>query len=384
MSKFKSIRELDSFNTTTPFNTADWLAVADADGTTTRKISAADLVNAVAPSSALTNLSANTARFESSTQDSYLVVDGVKMGYIDLRGNHACFMDFTSSETANDYDLRLISSHETAATNSLHVGHYSWNRIEAAGSLGLCAGPSATIASASPVNEMVTVRTYSTIFHAGSGVEGAQIYLALPDTDPADLKADTEGNAWNLDIFKDSAGNYGVADNSYMRIFSPVGRLGGIFNPILFTPRQGIFTNGLNTKSFVNTTYARSSASKGDAFLGPNFGTTITEGQSFSITGINSGGLSSVGETAGSNGGIEFKTKYDGNGGLVNGTYNTGHIFLDPLGTFHFTMPYATTSGIATLTRLGVWNTIGGGTSDSRFKDDIESLSEAETRVGKK
>lgn len=50
MSKFKSIRELDSFDTGTPFNTADWLAVADASGTTTRKISAADLVNAVGAS----------------------------------------------------------------------------------------------------------------------------------------------------------------------------------------------------------------------------------------------------------------------------------------------------------------------------------------------
>ena len=270
---------------------------------------------------------------------------------MELRGAHACYIDLTSSETSNDYDLRLISSHETAATDSMHVGHYSWNRIEAAGSLGLCAGPSATIAASSPLNEMVTVRTYSTIFHAGSGVEGAQIYLALPDTAPEDLKQDTEGNAWNVDVFKDATGNYGVANNSYMRIFSPVGRSGGIFEPILFTPRQGIFTNGLNTKNFVNTTYARSSASKGDAFLGPNFSTDIIEGQSFSITGINSGGLTSVGENPGSNGGIEFKTKYDANGNLVNGTYNRGHLFLDPVGTFHFTMPDMATSNIAQLTR---------------------------------
>ena len=47
---FKGIRDLDSYTNTTPFNTADWLAVADASGTTTRKISAADLVNAVGTS----------------------------------------------------------------------------------------------------------------------------------------------------------------------------------------------------------------------------------------------------------------------------------------------------------------------------------------------
>ena len=47
---FKKIRDLDSYTNTVPFNTADWLAVADASGTTTRKISAADLVNAVGAS----------------------------------------------------------------------------------------------------------------------------------------------------------------------------------------------------------------------------------------------------------------------------------------------------------------------------------------------
>ena len=44
---FKKIRDLDSFNSTTPFATSDFLAVANANGTTTHKITAADLVSAV-------------------------------------------------------------------------------------------------------------------------------------------------------------------------------------------------------------------------------------------------------------------------------------------------------------------------------------------------
>ena len=44
---FKKIRDLDSFGSTTPFATSDFLAVADANGTTTHKITAADLVSAV-------------------------------------------------------------------------------------------------------------------------------------------------------------------------------------------------------------------------------------------------------------------------------------------------------------------------------------------------
>ena len=44
---FKKIRDLDAFDSTTPFDTSDFLAVANANGTTTHKITAADLVSAV-------------------------------------------------------------------------------------------------------------------------------------------------------------------------------------------------------------------------------------------------------------------------------------------------------------------------------------------------
>lgn len=44
---FKKIRDLDSFDSTTPFATSDFLAVANANGNTTHKITAADLVSAV-------------------------------------------------------------------------------------------------------------------------------------------------------------------------------------------------------------------------------------------------------------------------------------------------------------------------------------------------
>lgn len=44
---YKKIRDLDSFDSTTPFATSDFLAVANANGTTTHKITAADLVSAV-------------------------------------------------------------------------------------------------------------------------------------------------------------------------------------------------------------------------------------------------------------------------------------------------------------------------------------------------
>jgi hypothetical protein len=134
---FKKIRDLDSYTNAVPFNTADLLAVADANGNTTRKISAADLVNAVGSSSGssvtfsanangaghITNsvgsttdglivtnqqptlqiiLNASTGSTDSTTKADY------KLEGLRLRCNRA----FVNVQTAEDYLFNFHNSHQ--------------------------------------------------------------------------------------------------------------------------------------------------------------------------------------------------------------------------------------------------------------------------------
>ena len=232
--------------------------------------------------------------------------------------------------------------------------------------------------------------TVGFIGDSGSGaIEGGQIYFGLPGISQSELSSDTEGNGWNIDCYKDANGNLGTANNTYLRIFSPMSRVGVIFDPILFTPRGGVIGNGLITKHYGATTYARSSASKGDVILQPNTGGTITQGQPFTITGVTAGNFHAHALTAATSAGMRLATFLSDNGTSNSGTrlqirdtdiFNEGNF-----GTLHITKPQkSSNSTILTLTIDGVLNTIGGGTSDERVKKDIESLSQAEKNVALK
>jgi hypothetical protein len=242
--------------------------------------------------------------------------------------------------------------------------------------------------------------TFGFIGDSGSGAtEGGQIYVGLPGISQSELSLNPEGNGWNIDCFRDIDGGYGfgAGDNTYLRFFSPMQRwtstASGLLDPILMTPRGGLYANGFVNRMYHNITYSRrsvigggSGASKGDVIMQANLGlTNLDEGDAINVT-YGTGNPTFISYTGGASAGMRISTVYKPDGSETSTAIRNTDIFNEgSYGTLHITKPGKTSnSTILTLTVDGVLNTIGGGASDERVKKDIESLSEAEKNVALK
>ena len=263
--------------------------------------------------------------------------------------------------------------------------------------------------------------------------EGAQSYWAFPTVTGAEAQANPEGNSYSVDVFRDANGAYGMGINSvFLRIFSPFQRSPSSLTPVLFTPRGGFLCNGLVVRgNYPGVTYTRASASKGDQMLssniqgaldyvkfngliyrcigshtstlattptaapqfwqqtlemsnaiswasGQNYKKAIMEGDSFTVSNVGSGGITSERNI---NAGWNTNTT-----AATNTEHRWWNYFVATPGNFHITVPGKSTGSktVLTLTAAGVLSTSGGGTSDERVKYNITEISNKESKVARK
>ena len=238
---------------------------------------------------------------------------------------------------------------------------------------------------------------------SSSATEGGQIYMGFPTASKNDIATAAEGNAWNIDMYYDTVGQFSSSHNAYLRVFSPLGRggndpsnygtaTGGHSGHVnRFTPRGGFTCTSFLCQSYDYYTLGRASASKADRILWRAYGMSqqsdITVGQPF-IGGTIQDGNPIIQRDLNPGMRMDYINKITG-GSNFQGNSNDDRmdIFLDTFGNYQLTYPNSTTGDTVRMTLAPSGNLTIEGTlseSDKRIKHNIRDISEAEMKVAQK
>jgi hypothetical protein len=234
-----------------------------------------------------------------------------------------------------------------------------------------------------------------------NAVEGGQIYMGFPTASKNDIAAAAEGNAWNIDMYHDTIGQYG-GDNAFLRVFSPLARAGADRNNYStatgghnghvnrFTPRGGFTCTSILCQSYNSYSLGRASASKADRILWRAYGMSsqsdITVGQSF-IGGTIQDANPIIQRDLNPGMRMDYiNTITGGTNFQGNSQDDRMDIFLDAFGNYQLTYPKvsgdSTRMTLAPNGNLTIEGTLSE--SDKRIKHNIRDISEAETKVAQK